>query len=384
MKEVYIIGVGMIPFGKFPGTTVTDMACRAYLDAVKDAGIDPRRIEAAFIGHVRQPGQGAMVGQRIMREAGITGIPVLNVENICSSGSSALWCAFGLIASGQYDLALVIGVEQLSTLGRGVLPPRQEDLEGLQGMILPSYFAMVARRHMAEYGTTIEQLARISVKNHKNGSLNPYAQYQKEVTLEEIYQAPMVADPLTVLHCCPTGDGAAAAILCSEKVVKQYTAEPIQIAASVLTSGTYHEGWRDLTTNDQTRRAARKAYEMAGVGPDDLDLVELHDCFTIAELFHYENLGLCPKGEGGRLIDTGQTELTGRIPVNPSGGLLAKGHPLGATGVAQIVEIVRQLRGRAGKRQIPKASVGLAHCVGGVVDGLDLGACTVHILKRSS
>ncbi|MCJ7594877.1 MAG: hypothetical protein MUO52_08925 [Desulfobacterales bacterium] len=156
--------------------------------------------------------------------------------------------------------------------------------------------------------------------------------------------------------------------------------KPIKIAASVLTSGSYDEGWRDLTTNDQTKRAARKAYEMAGLGPDDLDLVELHDCFTIAELFHYENLGLCPKGEGGRLIDAGETELTGRIPVNPSGGLLAKGHPLGATGVAQIVEIVWQLRGQAGKRQIPEASVGLAHCVGGVVDGLDLGACTVHIL----
>ncbi|MCJ7593555.1 MAG: thiolase family protein, partial [Desulfobacterales bacterium] len=207
MKEVYVIGVGMTRFGKFPGTTITDLACKAYLDAVKDAGIDPRQIEAAFIGHVRQPGQGAMVGQRIMREAGITGIPILNIENICSSGSSALWCAFGCIASGQYDLALVIGVEQLSTLGKGVLPPRQEDLEGLQGMILPAYFAMVARRHMAEYGTTIEQLAKISIKNHKNGSLNPYAQYQKEVTLEEIVQAPMVADPLTVLHCCPTGDG---------------------------------------------------------------------------------------------------------------------------------------------------------------------------------
>lgn len=382
MRDVYIIGAGMTRFGKFPGITITDMARKAYLDAVKDSGINPRQIEVAFIGHVRQAGQGAMVGQRIMREVGVTGIPILNVENICSSGSSAIWCAFGVIASGQYDLAVVIGVEQLSPLGKGVIPPRQEDLEGLQGMILPSYFAMVARRHMHEYGTTIEQLAKVSIKNHKNGCLNPYAQYQEEVTLEGICESPMVADPLTVLHCCPTGDGAAAAIICSEKIAKRCSSEPINIAASVLKSGSYDGGCRDLTTNDQTRRAAQEAYEMAGIGPEDLDLIELHDCFTIAELFHYENLGLCKKGEGGRLIDEGETELTGKIPVNPSGGLLAKGHPLGATGVAQIAEIVWQLRGEAEKRQIPDAKVGLTHCVGGVVDGLDLGACTVHILKR--
>ena len=382
MRDVYILGAGMTKFGKYPDTSITDMALKAYLDAVKDSGIDPRQIEAAFIAHVRQAGEGMMVGQRIMRETGVTGIPILNVENICSSGSSAIWCAFNAVARGQYDLAVVIGVEKLSNLGKGVIPPRQEDLEGLQGATLPSYFAMVARRHMHEYGTTIEQLAKVSIKNHKNGSLNPYAQYRKELTFEEICQSAMVADPLTILHCCPTGDGAAAAVICSERVVKQTGAMPIKIAASVLTSGSYDGGWRDLTTNDQTRRTAREAYEMAGVEPQDLDLIELHDCFTIAEIYHYENLGLCKKGEGGPFIDEGETELTGKIPVNPSGGLLAKGHPLGATGIAQVVEIVWQLRGKAGKRQIPDAKVGLAHCVGGVVDGLDLGACTVHILKR--
>ena len=235
---------------------------------------------------------------------------------------------------------------------------------------------------MQEFGTTIEQLAKVSIKNHRNGCLNPYLQFQKEVTLEEIANSPTVADPLTVLHCCPTGDGAASAILCSGDIVKRFSSKPIKIAASVLKSGSYDGGWRDLTTNDQTIRASREAYEMSGIGPEDLNLIELHDCFTIAEIFHYENLGLCKKGEGGRLIDEGITELTGKIPVNPSGGLLAKGHPLGATGVAQIVEIVWQLRGEAGKRQVSNAKTGLAHCVGGVVDGLDLGACTIHILKR--
>jgi len=179
MRDVYVIGAGMIRFGKFPELTITDMACRAFYNAVRDSGVKPKEIEAAFIGHVRQPGQGAMLGQRIMREAGVTGIPILNVENICSSGSSALWSAFHFVSSGKFDLAAVIGVEQLSVLGKGVLPPRQDDLEGLQGMILPSYFAMVARRHIHEYGTTIEQLARVSIKNHKNGSLNPYSQFQK-------------------------------------------------------------------------------------------------------------------------------------------------------------------------------------------------------------
>ncbi|MBW2121042.1 MAG: thiolase family protein [Deltaproteobacteria bacterium] len=382
MGDVCVIGVGMTRFGKFPERTLTDLALEALLNAGRDAGVDLKRIQAAFVGHVRQAGQGAMLGQRIMRDIGVTGIPVLNVENICSSGSSAVWCARGLISSGQFDLVAVVGVEQLSILGKGVIPPRREDLEGLQGMTLPAYFAMVARRHMYEYGTTLEQLAKVSVKNHKNGCLNPYAQYRREITLEEIENSAMVADPLTVLHCSPTGDGAAAAIICSEKVARKYTATPVRIAASVLTSGTYNGNWRDLTTNDQTKRAAGQAYETSGIGPEDLDLIELHDCFTIAEVTHYENLGLCRQGDGGALIDQGATELTGKIPVNPSGGLLAKGHPLGATGVAQIVEIVWQLRGEAGDRQVPGARTGLAHCLGGVIDGLDLGACTVHILKK--
>jgi acetyl-CoA acetyltransferase len=382
MRDVYIIGVGMTRLGKFPEMKITDLARDAFLSAVKDSGVHPKEIEAAFIGHVRMFGSGAMVGQRIMREVGVTGIPIVNVENICSSGSSAVWCAFGAVSSGQFNVAAVIGVEQLSTLGKGVIPPRQEDLEGFQGATLPSYFAMVARRHMHEYGTTIKQLAKVSIKNHKNGCLNPYAQFQKEITFEEICSSPMVADPLTVLHCCPTGDGGAAAILCSEEVVKKYNPKPVKIAASVLKSGSYDGGWRDLTTNDQTKRAAQEAYEKAGIGPEDLDVIELHDCFTIAEIFHYENLGLCKRGEGGRLIDEGRTELSGKIPVNPSGGLLAKGHPLGATGVAQMIEVVWQLRGEAGKRQIPNAKVGLTHCLGGVIDQLDLGACTVHVLKR--
>lgn len=382
MRGVYIIGVGMTRLGKFPEIPMTKLALKAFLDAIKDSRINPREIEAAFVGHVRQAGQGAMIGQRIMREVGVTGIPILNVENICSSGSSAIWCAFNFISSGKFNVALALGVEQLSIHGKGVIPPRQEDLEGLQGATLPSYFAMVARRHMYEYGTTIKQLAKVSIKNHKNGCLNPYAQFQKEITFEEICNSPMVADPLTVLHCCPIGDGAAAVILCSEEVARRYGARAIKISASVLKSGTYDGGCRDITTNEQTKRAAKEAYEISGIGPEDLDVIELHDCFTIAEIYHYENLGLCKKGEGGRLIDEGVTELGGKIPVNPSGGLLAKGHPLGATGVAQIVEVVWQLRGEAGKRQIQDARIGLTHCLGGVVDGLDLGACTVHILEK--
>jgi len=235
-------------------------------------------------------------------------------------------------------------------------------------MSMSAIYALIAMRHMGEYGTTSKQLAKISVKNHNNGCLNLRAQYQKKLSIEEVEASQPVVDPLTLLHCCPTGDGAAAAILCSKNIAIKYTSNPITIAASSLTSGTFEDGFRDLTKNDQTIRASKEAYEISGYGPEDLDVVELHDCFTSAELTHYENLGFCKRGEGGRLIDEGVNEIGGKLPVNTSGGLLAKGHPVGATGIAQIAQIVWQLRGDAGKMQVPKTKVGLAHCLGGTME----------------
>lgn len=381
MRDVLVIGVGMTKFGKFPEIDVArELGREACIRAIKDSGIDRKLIRVAYCGEGRGKG---MVGQRILREIGMTGIPVTNVENACSSGSSALRQAYLAVASGYYDVALAMGVEQLSFAApKGVIPTRQVDVEGPLGMTMPASFAMVARRHMKEYGTTIDQLAKISVKNHRNGCLNPYAQYHDDLTLEEVKNSRMISDPLTLLQCCPTGDGAAAAVLCSKDIARRSSSRPIRVAASVLTSGTYESGFRDLTENDQTIRASLEAYEISGYGPKDLDVIELHDCFTIAELYHYENLGLCARGEGGRMIDEGETQIGGKIPVNPSGGLLAKGHPLGATGIAQVTELVWQLRGEAGSRQVADPHVALAHCLGGVVDNLDLGSCTVHILVK--
>jgi acetyl-CoA acetyltransferase len=233
---------------------------------------------------------------------------------------------------------------------------------------------------MERYGTTREQMAQVSVKNHFNGTLNPYAQFQKKFTLEEVLNSPMIADPLTLYSCCPNSDGAAAVVLCSEEKAKELNGRRIKVAASVLTTGTY-ENQRDITKWDVEIRAAEEAYAMASLGPEDLDVVEVHDAFTICEIIHYEDLGLCPFGEGGRLIEEGATELRGRIPVNPSGGLLSKGHPVGASGVGQVVEMVWQLRGDAGERQVENAKVGMAGIMGGNKEG-DTRACTVHILIK--
>jgi acetyl-CoA C-acetyltransferase len=251
-----------------------------------------------------------------------------------------------------------------------------ERLQRTMGLVsLPSKYAMIARKHMEQYGTTVEQLAKVSVKNHKNGCYNPYSQYQVALTLEEVLNSRMISKPLTLYQCAPTGDGIAAVVLCAKNKARKYTNRPlITLAGSALTSQVYVPD--DPTSiHAFTAKAASEAYEMSGCGPEDLDIVELHDCFSIAEICHYENLGLCNKGEGGRLLDEGQTEIGGRIPVNTSGGLLARGDPLGATGLAQIAEIVWQLRGEAAQRQVANPKVGLTHNLGGLV-------CSVQILKR--
>ena len=234
---------------------------------------------------------------------------------------------------------------------------------------------------MYEYGTTLEQFAKISVKNHHNGCLNPYSQYQKELTIEEILNSRMIAEPITLLQCCPNSDGASAVILCSNSVAGRFTSKPIKVAASVLKSGDYLHHWIDATFSDMSYKSAKEAYEMAGCGPEDIDVIELHDAFTVSELMHYEDLCLCAKGDGGILLDSGATQINGKIPVNPSGGLLSKGHPLSATGIAQIVEILWQLKGTAGNRQVENCRVGLAHVIGGSVSSLESGSVGIHIFK---
>jgi benzoylsuccinyl-CoA thiolase BbsB subunit len=379
MRGVSVIGVGMIPFGKFPDRSLADLGWPAVRAAIKDAGIDPRLIEAAYCGTALG---GMMAGQRILARIGLTGIPITNVENACSSSSTALRQGVIAIRSGEYDVVLVLGVEKLTKFGGGTLPLEEEDWEVSQGMVMPALYAMRANRYMHDFGLTREQLALVSVKNRRNGGLNPDAQMRKEVSVGEVLASRPVAEPFTLLQCCPTGDGAAAVLLCSSKIARRFRSDPVAVRASDLTSGRYTPGFRDMTIPEITVRGAQEAYEEAGLGPDDIDLAEVHDAFSIAELLYYEAFGFCERGEAGRMIETGEADLDGRIAVNPSGGLLSKGHPIGATGAAQVVEVVRQLRGEAGARQVPGAKVGLSHATGGGISGFDHGACSIHIFSR--
>ncbi|MGE3143307.1 MAG: thiolase family protein [Hyphomonadaceae bacterium] len=380
MRDVSIIGVGMSRFGKQPEASLDDIAHPAILEAMRDAGVAPRDIEAAYCGSVFARGNPC---QRILKGLGVFGVPMLNVDNACSSGSSALRDAYIAIGAGLCDVALAFGVDKLTALGGGALPVLDGDVEGSQGVIMPAIYAMRARRHMEEFGTTRRQLAQIAVKNHRNSAHNPKAQYRDLYTLDQVLNSRPVADPLTLLQCCPTGDGAAAAVLVASECAGRFeSGAPIRIRASALRSGEFTDKFRDMTKSHLTIDTARIAYEAAGLGPEDVDLLEVHDAFTIGELMYYEALGLVAHGEGGRVVDEGLAEIGGRFPVNPSGGLLSKGHPVGATGVAQIYEVVNQLRGRCGPRQVENARIGLTHCTGGGAAGFDHVACTIHILER--
>lgn len=379
MTGVSVLGVGMVPFGKYPSKTIVDLAWPAVKMAIKDANVAAADIDAAYCGTVFS---GMMAGQRILSRVGLSGIPITNIENACSSSSSAFRQAVIAISSNECDIALVVGVEKLTKFGGGTLPLEEEDWEVSQGMVMPALYAMRAKRYMYDFGLTASQLAMVSVKNRKHGSLNEDAQMRKPVTLEEVLNSRPIADPFTLLQCCPTGDGAAAIVLCSSRVAKQYRSNPIEVVASDLTSGRYTNGFRDMTIPEITVRGAKEAYEEAGIGPEDINVAEVHDAFSIAEILYYEAFGFCDRGEGGKILESGETSLGGRLPVNPSGGLLAKGHPIGATGAAQIVEIVRQLRGECGSRQVEGAKVGLAHATGGGISGFDHGACSIHIFSR--
>jgi benzoylsuccinyl-CoA thiolase BbsB subunit len=379
MNGVSVIGIGMIPFGKYPDKNIADLGWPAVKAAIKDAGIEGKRIEAVYSGTARG---GAMVGQRIMGRLGLAGLPIVNVENACSSSSSALRQAVIAVGSGAYDVVLVIGVEKLTKFGGGTLPLDEDDWEVRLGLSMPALYAMRAQRYMHDYGVSVQDIAAVSVKNRRNGALNPDAQMRKEVTIDEVLSSRMIADPFTLLQCCPTGDGAAAMILASSAVAKQFRRDAIEIRASHLTSGRFTSGFRDMTSPEITVRGAHETFEEAGLGPNDIDVAEVHDAFSIAELLYYEAFGFCPRGEGAALLKSGATGIGGRIPINPSGGLIAKGHPVGATGAAQVVEIVRQLRGEAGPRQVEGAKVGMTHATGGGISGFDHGACSIHIFQR--
>jgi acetyl-CoA acyltransferase len=394
---IWIIGADMCRFGRYPDLDVIDLASQTSMAALSDAGRTIEDIDALAVGCILEAGN--MLGQRLQKQIGQTGIPVYNVANACATGATAVRTAIMAIKAGEADVALAVGVEQMGKMGLLGAAGRERSkpagyepsgrygavmpVEGILGtQLMPGVFAQAGMEYASRHdGVGFEQFAKVAEKNHAHSTLNPLAQYQKAFSLEEVMTSAMVAYPNTLLMCCPTGDGAAAVVLCSDAKLK--TLDPdvrrraVKISASVLTSDPYVESdtaQPDVST--LTKRAAATAYEQAGVGPADLDLVELHDCFATAELIHYENLQLCEPGGAGDFIDRRGPWRDGQTPVNVSGGLISKGHPIGATGVANIYEVTTHLRGEAGDRQVEGAKVGLTHVIG-------LGsACAVHILEK--
>jgi acetyl-CoA acyltransferase len=393
--HVWIIGTSMTKFGRFPDLDLLDLASTATLDALADSGQSMADVGLLALGNVYEAN--SHNGQRLQKQIGQTGIPVYNVVNACATGATAVRVAIMGIKAGECDVALAVGVEKMGKMGmlggaakkvdqRKVFTPKGRygavvKTEGLLGTgLMPGVFAQAGTEYALAHGVTAEQFARVAVKNHLHSTLNPLAQYQREFSLEEVMGAEVISYPNTLPMCCPTGDGAAAVVLVSEAKLK--TLDPdvrrraIKISASVMTSDPWTEGGQSLPdVNTLTRLAADQAYESAGIGPEDLDLVELHDCFATAELLHYDNLRLCAPGGAGEFIDSGAPMRDGKTPVNVSGGLLSKGHPIGATGIANLYEVATQLRGEAGARQLENAKVGLTHVIGLA------SACAVHVLE---
>ena len=407
MREVAIVGVGMTRFGKFFEKSIKDLVRESVQDALQDCGLDKESIEAAYVG---SGAPGIMTGQEMIKAQvtlsamGIEGIPMVNVENACASSSSALHLAWTAVAAGLYDCVLAVGFEKLfdtnklksfMALGTAVdmemitkfleeFQAKQKDKgqilsegSGKSRSIFMDMYAYYTKMYMDRYGLTQEHFAKIAVKSHKNGANNPHAQYQKEVTIDEVLQSGEVAFPLTRMMCAPIGDGAAAAIICSKKKAARFTTQPIWIGASVLGSGKASSDMEDTLT----KRLAPKAFNAAGISPEDIDVIEVHDATSPSEIITLIEMGFCPGEDAPKWIDEGYLEIHGRLPTNTSGGLASKGHPIGATGLGQVYEIVQQLRGTAGKRQVENPKIGMTHNGGGIL-GVDAAAMAIHIFKN--
>jgi acetyl-CoA C-acetyltransferase len=383
LRDVAIIGVSQTKFGELWEVSFRDLITEAGMKAVADAGIEGQDLEAMYVGNMTA---GLFIQQEhiaslIADHSGLTPIPCTRVEAACASGGLALRSGIMAVASGYHDVVISAGVEKMTDVvdpTPAIATASDQEWEAQQGVTFPSLYAMMARRHMHEYGTSREQLAMFSVNNHKNGALNPLAQYPFEIGVDQVLNSTMVADPLRLLDCSPVTDGAAAVILCPAEDARKYTDTPVYVKASAQASGTIalHDR-RDITTIDSTVHASRTAYDMAGMGPKNIDAVEVHDCFSINGILAIEDLGFVEKGQGGQAVEDGLIAIDGDMPVNPSGGLKARGHPLGATGIAQAAEMVWQLRGDAGKRQVNGIEVGMTHNIGGTG-----GTAAVHIFGR--
>jgi acetyl-CoA C-acetyltransferase len=373
MRPVAIIGIGKTPFGVFPDRDIRSLAVESGKKALADAGLEPGQVEAFYLGNFAGP---SFVGQShlapyIAGPMGITGVPCTRVEAACASSGSAFFHAFSAVAAGLYDVALVTGVEKMTSQQT----PRVAEIlamagecstEGKAGATFPALFALIAHRHMYQYGTKKEHLAAVAVKNHANGAKNPDAHMKKVITLEQAMAGKPIADPLNVYDCSLVSDGAASLVIVPLERAHELAKKPVRVLGIAQTSDFVAlDRKEDITVFQAVKSAAAKAYKMAGVGPQDIQLAEVHDCFTIAEIVAIEDLGFVSKGQGGPYTAEGCTSLTGLRPVNTSGGLKAKGHPVGATGVAQLCDVALQLRGEAGERQVARHEIGLAQNLGG-------------------
>jgi len=386
MREVALIGSGITQFGELWDKSLGDLVGEAGISAIINAGIDGTDIDGMYIGGMSA---GRFVGQEHLGSlatevAGLSElhIPSMRVEAACASGGLAMHAGFLAVASGAYDVVVVGGAEKMTdvagTKATSILASAaSREWEAFFGATFPGLYALMARYHMYKYGTTPEQLAEVAVKNHKNGILNPQAQYHRAISIEDVLNSTMVADPLHLLDCSPITDGAAAVVIASLDTARKFTDTPVKIIASCHASDTISLSNRSrFDAVPAAMAAAERAYKQADVSPHDIDLAEVHDCFTIAEIMAIEDLGFVSKGKGGTATEEGLTALNGDIPVNSSGGLKSKGHPVGATGIAQIHELMLQLRGEAGKRQVIDAEIGLSHNVGG-----SGGTAVIHILE---
>lgn len=367
MREVYVLGIGQTRFTKQPEISPSRLGETAVKNALNDIGpdFDPRMIQIAYAAHCEGSSQQV---QDILKYVGIVGIEMHNLENACASGGSAVHSLWKDIALGYRDIGIAIGVDSLtrSKLAGGLIPTAEGDINGLMGITMPGQAALNARRLMESRDMTLEDLAYASIKNHRNAVMNPYAHFRKAITFEDVMHAKVISDPITVLHCCPQSDGAAAVILCTKEIAMRYTTKLIKVASSCCLSSGYQSWDEDVLSTPLISTLAKTACEQAGVDPlVDLDLVELHDAFSPEELYMYEVMGLCKPGETKKFIHDGCAEIGGRCAVNPSGGLQSLGHPLGASGVRVVCEVALHLRGEAGERQQPGAKTGLAQMVGG-------------------
>jgi len=384
MREVAIIGIGMNKWGELWDKSLREIFVETALIAIDDAGID--KIDSMYIGSMSSGlfTEQEHIASLLADYLGVASIPSARVESACASGGLALRQGFIDVASGMSDIVLVGGVEKMTdvtaceaTFALGTAA--DQEYECYHGATFPALYALIARAHMHKYGTTREQLAMVAVKNHRNGSKNPLAQYPFEITIEDVLESPLVADPLRLLDCSPITDGAAAVILCPVELAKKLKKDPIIkiIGSGHATDSIALHSRDDITWLSSTEKAAKKAYEMAKVTPEDIDFAEVHDCFTIAEICVTEALGFFERGKGGEAVEKGLTALDGKIPVNPSGGLKSKGHPVGATGVAQVVEVVKQVREEAGEKQIKNSRIAITQNMGGTGS-----SCLDHIFKK--